>query len=123
MKSKILNLLLITTSLFGYLEWGKNNHIFLVEAEIEIFSKLVTHPTSVLHPFTILPIMGQFLLLYTLFQKETSTLLTYFGMACLGILFLLMFFIGCISLNYKILIATLPFLVVALITIRNSRKK
>ena len=39
MKSKIYNLLLILTSLVGYLEWGRKNHQFLFEAEAEIFTK------------------------------------------------------------------------------------
>ena len=51
MKSKILNLLLIVTSLFGYLEWGGNNSILLFQAEADIISKLFTDPTSVIHPF------------------------------------------------------------------------
>lgn len=71
MKSKLLNFLLIVTSLLGYLEWGGDNHIFLFKAEAEILSKLFTDPLSVLHPFTLLPLAGQIILLITLFQKKT----------------------------------------------------
>jgi len=77
MKAKILNALLLVTSLFGYLEWGGNNHLFLFQAEGEIFSKLISDPTSVIHPFILLPIIGQALLLITLFQKTPHKLISY----------------------------------------------
>jgi type IV secretory pathway VirB6-like protein len=122
MKSKVLNFLLIITSLFGYLEWGGNNHTFLFAAEAEIISKLFTEPGSILHPFTILPLVGQILLLVTLFQKKPSKLLTLLSIGGLGILMGLMFVIGLMSLNYKIIFSTVPFLIVAVITILHNRK-
>ena len=122
MKSKKLNFLLIIFSLIGYLEWSGNQHIFLFEAEIEIFSKLFTSPISVLHPFIILPIISQFLLLFTLFQKKPSKKLTYISIFCLGILLGFMLIIGIISLNYKIALSTIPFIVVSLVTMLHHRK-
>ncbi|MBK7761951.1 MAG: hypothetical protein IPI46_01080 [Bacteroidetes bacterium] len=130
MKAKILNLLLIITSLFGYLAWGNNQHTFLFEAEAEIFSKLFSNPLSVIHPFIILPIIGQLLLGITLFQKISSTRLTYIGMACLGILLTLIFIIGILSSNMMIVASSIPFLMIAVFTIfylrklaRNKRRK
>ena len=122
MKSKILNFLLILFSLFGYLEWSGNNHTFLFEAEIEILFKLFVNPKSVIQPFIILPIISQFLLLFTLFQKKPSKKLTYISIFGLGILFVFMLFIGIISLNYKIALSTIPFIVVSIVTILNYRK-
>ena len=122
MKSKILNFLLIIFSLIGYLEWSGNQHIFLFEAEIEIFSKLFTSPISVLHPFIVLPIAAQFILLFTLFQKKPSKKLTYISIFCLGILLGFMLIIGIISLNYKIALSTIPFIVVSLVTMLHHRK-
>lgn len=122
MKSKILNFLLIIFSLIGYLEWSGNQHIFLFEAEIEIFSKLFTSPISVLHPFIVLPIAAQFILLFTLFQKKPSKKLTYISIFCLGILLGFMLIIGIISLNYKIALSTIPFIVVSIVTMLHHRK-
>jgi len=122
LKSKLLNFFLIITSLFGYLEWSQNSHVFLFQAEGKIFSKLFTDPTSVLHPFTILPMTGQILLIVTLFQKVPSKKLTYLGIGCLGILLGFMFVIGLISLNYKIILSTIPFIVVAVLAVRYNRK-
>jgi len=122
MKSKSLNALLIVTSLFGYLEWGTTNHTFLFQAEWDIITKLFVSPTEVAHPFTLIPLAGQVLLLITLFQKRPSKLLTYLSIAALGLLLGFMFIIGLMSLNYKIILSTLPFIVTAVITIKHSRK-
>ncbi len=122
MKTKILNFLLIITSLCGYLEWSGNNHIFLFDAETDIISKLFTNPISVVHPFTILPIIGQLLLLITLFQKYPSKILTFISIGGLGLLLGFMCFIGLISLKFKIIISTIPFIIVSVLTIINYRK-
>jgi hypothetical protein len=122
-KAKFLNALLIVTSLFGYLKWGGNNHSFLFQAETEIISKLFANPTSVIHPFTILPLSGQILLLITLFQKVPNGIITYIGICGLGILLAFMFVIGLIIMDFKIIFSTIPFLVTAFLTIQLHRKK
>ncbi|WP_396159229.1 hypothetical protein [Flavobacterium sp.] len=122
MKSKILNFLLILFSLFGYLEWSGKNHMFLFEAEIEILSKLFINPKSVIHPFIILPVISQFLLLFTLFQKTINRKITYISIFGLGLLIYFLFFVGLISLNYKIALSTLPFIVVSIVSMLHHRK-
>ena len=122
MKSKILNFLLIITSLVGYLEWSGNSHSFLFQVENKIFSKLLTDPISVTHPFTILPLIGQIMLLITLFQKTPNKTLTYISVGCLGILLGFIFLIGLISLNYKIILSSIPFIVVSIFSIKHHRK-
>ena len=120
---RILNALLILTSLIGYLEWGKGNSSFLFQTEWEILSKIASDPISILHPFTVLPIAGQILLLITVFQNAPSKQLTYFGIACLSLLLLMMFGIGLMSLNLKIVGSTIPFMAVAFLAIRQLRKE
>ncbi len=122
MKSKILNLLLIITSLFGYLEWSGNSHSFIFEAEVEMLIKLFTNPISTLHPFTMLPLLGQIILIVTLFQKKTNRTLTYIGIGSLGILLFFMFFIGLICINYKIIFSTIPFITLSIIAIKYNRE-
>jgi hypothetical protein len=56
--------------LFGYLQWGGGNSMFLFQAEGEVFIKLFTNPAEALHPLTILPMLGQIILLITIFQKK-----------------------------------------------------
>jgi hypothetical protein len=123
MKEKFLNILLIISSLFGYLEWGTDNKSFLFEGEYEVLSKLFTDSESAVHPFTIIPLLGQILLLITLFQQKPNKILTYIGIACLGLLLGFMFFISIIVMKLKILISTLPFLATAIYTVFHFRKK
>lgn len=118
MKLKILNLFLILTSLIGLLEWGKDNHMFLFQAEAEIIGKLFTDTKSVLHPFILMPLLGQVLLLVTVFQKRPNKILTIVGMSGLSLLLLLMLLIGVMSANYEMILYALPFLIVAILTIR-----
>lgn len=110
MHYRLLGILLIIFSGIGYLEWGGSQSIFLFQAEFEIITKLFTNPISVLHPFTILPIIGQFLILFAIIKSPFNPKIMYIGIGLLSILLGFMFIIGCISANYKILISTLPFL-------------
>lgn len=122
-KIKILNALLIVTSLIGYLEWGTDNHSFLFQGEYEVLTNLFTHPESAAHPFTLFPLFGQILLFITLFQRKPSSTLTYIGIVCLGLLLGFMFFIGLLGWKIKILCSTLPFLIVAILDIRALRSQ
>lgn len=119
MKIKVLNLLLILTSLIGLLEWGKDGHMFLFQAEADIIGKLFTDPKSVLHPFILMPLFGQIVLLVTIFQKKPSAVLTIVGLSGLALLLLLMLLIGVMSVNYEMIFYTLPFIIVAILTIRH----
>ena len=123
MKTKVLNGLLILFSFVGYLEWGKDQAMFLVEGEWDVLIKLFTSPTEILHPFIILPLIGQILLMVTLFQKQPSRALTIAGLAGIGVLLIFVFFIGIISRNDRILFSTLPFLVTAILVMRHLRVK
>ena len=123
MKSKLLNLLLILTSFAGYLECGGDRHLFLYQAEIEIFTKLFTDPMSVIHPFTILPLFGQIALLITLFQKQPNKILTLAGIGGISVLLILMLVIGIMSRNIRIILSTLPFLITAIVVIRQFKRK
>lgn len=120
MNAKILNALLIVSSLLGYLEWGNANSSFLFEAEWEVVKGLIANPGSVAHPFTIIPLVGQLLLFISLFQKKPSCTLTYSGIACLGLLLGLIFLIAIMGFNLKILASTLPFILLAAYTIRTQ---
>ena len=122
MKRKAYNLGLLLTSLIGYLEWGGNNSAFLFQAESEILLKLFTEPGSVVHPFTLLPMAGQLILVVTLLLKEPTKVLTFVGIACIGLLLWFMFLIGLLTISVKVLLSSLPFLVLSYFTFRLYRK-
>ncbi len=117
MNIKFLNLGLVIASLIGYLEWGGGNTSFLFEAEAEVVKKLVTDPLAGAHAFTIIPLIGQVVLLATIFQKRPSSVLTILGIACLGLLLGFISFIGIITQSIKVFISTVPFLFLAAFTL------
>lgn len=119
---KIINLALLLSFLLGYLEWGNNYHIFIFQAEGELFSKLISNPLSVLHPFTLIPFAGQLILVFTLFQKEPGKWLTFTGLACLSLLMVFLFFIGVIGMRLKILVAVIPFITLGICAVMYYRK-
>lgn len=118
-KTKILNLLLLLSSLLVYLEWGEDQHMFLIQGEIDVLGMLTENPWSVVHPFVLLPLVGQLLLLITLLQNPPSQILSWLGLAGLITLVAMVAFVGVISSNLKIVLSTLPFLVVAGLQIRH----
>ncbi|MFN3794908.1 MAG: hypothetical protein ACK4RX_09615 [Chitinophagaceae bacterium] len=123
MRQKLLNLCVVLTSLFGYLQWGGGNSMFLLQAEREVFIKLFTNPAEALHPLTILPMLGQLILLITIFQKKPSVILTWIGIGALSSLLGLMLVIGLMGIHTKIIASVLPFFIVAIFTIRTQRRK
>ncbi len=122
MKTKLLNLALIISSLAGYLEWGRDNHTFLFQAEWDILQKLFADPASMVNPFVLLPLFGQILLIITLFQKQPNKWLTLAGMLSIGVLLFFMLAIGALGPNLKILFSTLPFTAIAILTLFHLRK-
>jgi hypothetical protein len=90
--------------------------------ELELLRKLFTDPMSVIHPFTLLPLFGQLLLIITLWQKQVSKKLTYLGIGCLGLLLLFLFIIGCLGLHLKIILSSVPFILTSIVTILYHQK-
>ena len=121
MNNKIKVLFLIISSLFVYLSWGKESTAFLFQMEYEIITKLFTNPTSTLHPFTVIPMLGQLLLLITLLQKTPTTILLKTGIGCLLFLIGFVFIIGLLSLRIPIIVSTIPFITLAFFTLKSLR--
>lgn len=114
MKGKVLIICVVLASLLGYLEWSGGNRMFLYQAEAEIMYKLFTQPQLVMHPFILLPLLGQVLLLATLLRERPNKILVFAGMAAIGILYLFMLFIGIISSKFRITLSTVPFLTISI---------
>ena len=115
---KTFNFLLIITSLFGYTEWGENNHAFIFEMEYEILEHFTSKMGAFSHPLILIPLIGQLLLIVTLFQKEPNKKLTFIGLGCLSLIILMFLLVGILSINFKIIGSTIPFILVAILTIR-----
>ena len=122
MKAKVLNFALLLSSFIGYLEWGKDQSNFLIESEIEVITKAFSDIGAIIHPFILLPLLGQLLLIITLFQKTPSKTITYIGMICLAILLVFIFISGIIIFNIKILASATPFVVTMFLIIRHYKQ-
>ncbi len=120
---RIINICLLLTFLLGYLEWGKNNSLFIFQAEVEIFLKAKTDFVSILHPLILIPFLGQIILLYTIVQKKVNRNLSLLGFASLGILMLLLLVVGFLTLNLKIIGSTLPFVITGFFALRYNWKR
>lgn len=119
---KIIAAGLLISSLFVYLEWGGGYHTFIFQGEWEMFSKAIVDPMSALHPFVLLPLAGQIMLLYTLFQKVPGKRLTLIALGCLCVLVLFIAFVGVLSRNYKVVLSTIPFITFAVAALRVNRR-
>ena len=113
MKSRLLTVGLIITSTLGYLEYGTGQSTFLLTAELDILRKLFTDPMSVLHPLILLPLFGQLLLLISMFTQPPSKKLRITGVVCIAVLHLFIFVIGIMSMQWKVMLSVVPFLVLA----------
>jgi len=119
---RVLLFLLLLSSLFVFLDWGKGNQMYLYQIEGEILNKLFSNPKSVLHPFIILPLIGQILLLFALLSNTNYKKIIISGIVCIGILVFFILVVGILSNNIKISLSTLPFLVLSILIFLNLRK-
>jgi hypothetical protein len=116
MKLKLYLAALLISSFFVYLSWSKTSSAFLFQMEYEILAKLFRDPLSVLHPFTIIPLIGQVLLLISLLQKQPNNLLMKLGISSLLFLIGFIFIVGLLSLKLSIIISTVPFISLAVLS-------
>lgn len=119
LKKIILGLFL--SSFIGYLEWGKQSE-FIAEIEYDLLLKLGDSPEAFLHPFILLPLLGQLILMVSLWMSKPKFWLVVLASTGIALLFLMLLFIGLLDWNPKITLFTLPFLAfyVFLITRRKS---
>lgn len=106
-KKIILGLFL--SSFIGYLEWGKQSE-FIGEIEYDLLLKMTESPEAFLHPFILLPLLGQLLLLFSLWMSKPKFWMVFGASTGIALLFLLLLFIGILNWNPKITILALPFL-------------
>jgi hypothetical protein len=116
MKLKLYLAALFISSFFVYLSWSNTSSAFLFQMEYEILTKLFRDPLSVLHPFTIIPLIGQVLLLISLLQKQPNNLLMKLGISSLLFLIGFIFIVGLLSLKLSIIISTVPFISLAVLS-------
>lgn len=120
-KLRLLCGLTLLSSMFGYLAWGQGQSAYLFQVEWTVLSKLFTHPVEAAHPFTLLPLAGQMLLLAACCRKNPGRWVIYAGVGGIGVLLLLMLVIGILARNPRIVCCAIPFVVLAGLTLRSAR--
>lgn len=120
---RIWNILLLISFLFGYLEWGKNQHLFIYQAIAELYEKGKINPLSVLHPFIILPFVGMLLFLYTVFQKTPNRIITIIGAICMSSIMVMILIIGVLVPNFKMLGSVAPYFIIAFFVFKSQWRK
>ena len=120
MKKLIAALLIF--SLIPYLEWGNENHAFLLEIEIELWKKGLENPYEIFHPLILLPFAGQLILIFTLFKKEPKIRMIQFGAMLVALLVFFIFLSGVLSKNLKMIPFSLPYLVFCVLVFLRGRQ-
>jgi len=120
---RLLNLALLIAFQFCYLEWPPNNSMFLFQGEIEIFSKTESWISNFTHPIILTGLVTQIVLLLGAILPNINSKLNNVSVLLLGALVLLFAVVGVLSLNYKIILSTLPFLILAVIYFVKARNK
>ncbi len=115
---------LVLTSGMAYLRWGGGSQsAFLFEMEGTILEKLTTAPQSVLHPFVILPLSGQLLLIGNTLLPRPRPGILLAGMALLGSLLSFILFAGILGQDPAVAGSCIPFLTVAVWGWRVGRRQ
>jgi len=104
------------------MEWPGNNHGFLILMQYEIIFGKYFDLKNFIHPVILLPLIGEILLIITLFQKKISKVLLFTGMACLSVIMIIIFVVGIASLNIKIFASSIPFFIISFIILKMNVK-
>ncbi|MBN8642712.1 MAG: hypothetical protein J0L86_12940 [Flavobacteriales bacterium] len=120
---RFINLGLLITFLFCYLEWPPNNSTFIFQGEYEIFTNTKNWVSNFTHPLILLGLIAQLILIYGVINRRINIKLNHLGVIILTPIVLLFFVVGLLSFNFKIMGSTLPFLALVVYYIVLTRRK
>jgi len=119
---KLINICLLLSSLIGYLQWGKAQHAFLFQVEYDLIFGRAHSSDAFMHPFVLIPLVGQLLLLLSVFQKTPGRALSVIGLLCLSTIMLLLLFIGILTKSVAITASAMPFVGIGVFSLVYKRK-
>ncbi|UGS19930.1 hypothetical protein [Flavobacterium cyclinae] len=117
---RLINIGLLLTFQFCYLEWP-NNSSFVFEATYKVFSNTNQLLQNLTHPIILLGLLSQLLLVMAVIFKKFSLKWNLVGVYALTPIVLLFLFVGLLSLNFKIILSTLPFLLFCFLFFKNKK--
>lgn len=116
---RYINVALSLTVLFCYFEWPDDSSAFLFKMEYTVFLK-GNKDESFTHPFILFPLIGQLLILISIFKPNRK--LTLAGVIMLSLLVLMILVAGIATSNPKIILSTIPFLAISVYFIFKYKK-
>lgn len=125
-KKQLLSAGLFISFFFGYLEWGNGNTAFVYEGFLEVISNAKRLESNFTHPLIVLPLIGQIIFLSGTFKKTLKNQWFVGALILTGLLFVMILLAGVLSMNSKIIISCLPYLLFAISMLRTilmERKK
>jgi hypothetical protein len=122
MKKRLSSLLVLLTAPLAYLEWGGGQHGFLGQIEYEALFRPAASLENLTHPLILLPVLGQLLLIYSLFRRDPSRALSLTGTALQAPLLLLVLTAGILSANLRMVLSCVPVSAAVILQIRAHRK-
>lgn len=120
---KVLNICLLLTSLVGYMEWGGGNHAFIFKLEFDLIFGSTHHSGSFLHPFVLIPLIGQLMLIWSVVQKIPGKVITFTGLICISLIMLMLLLIGIMTINIRMILSVMPFVITGVLVIWSMRKR
>lgn len=121
MHVRALQLALVVSFLFGYMEWGQGQSAFLAQTEYDLFFRRDLSPDSIAHPLVLLPLGGQVILLINAFLSMPRRRLATVGTFLMGILALLILLAGTLSRNAWMCLSVVPFLGLVVVHFRKPQ--
>lgn len=115
---RTLHVLLALTPLICYLQWGGGHAATLAEIEWQILTTTKDSLQSLLHPFFLLPLLGQIALLVTAFTKKSPLIISIGGQVLLSLIVFMVALSGILTRNLLMLASAVPFIIVSVLFYR-----
>jgi len=121
-RTRVLRLALFLSVGLGYLEWGSNQHGMVFEMEYQLLHKALIEGAwrGILHPFTVVPFVGQLLILASSLWLKLPRLALRSGVVMAALIMGMVLLIGLLSRSFAILGSAIPFFVLAVVVWRRK---
>jgi hypothetical protein len=117
---RLTGVFLFCSFLICHLTWA-NHSAFLFQLEYALLFLEKKSAGNFLYPVVLLPLIGQLLLLLSIFQRKPSHRLQMVAAALLGLLVLLILFTGMLSRQFMTALSTLPFIAAVILLFSRRR--
>lgn len=111
-----LNIALLVTSGLGYLEWA-NQRTILYAVEWDLLAGVVQKGSAFAHPAVALPFLGQLLLIFAILTNPEKLWRTYLACVGIGMLHLVILYIGILNANWLMIASVVPFLALSVLAV------